>query len=327
MNLLRSKRRELQEEIVFSPVFFLGILLLILSGCDQSFKPVQLSDTVVFSMYGYLDATADTQWVRIAPVRQTVNTPAVIPEMTVILEHVETGDQVVMKDSLFHLVDEFNVVNVYSSELDIQPDQTYRISAERPDGASSRVTVKIPPDYPTPVLYGEGFYEESGNLYMKGLENVSDVIAIWQIEGEVHNVPYRSFVRPYDQAEFGFEFDYSVDIGNRDAMRYIFGEEAPPPYATCLIGREYVDKRQIFIASGGPEWMDGIEGLEDQVYALPQVLSNVENGVGYVIGIVSKTIPFKTCYNEQGEVIACSLEKPVRISTGTISDEARNCID
>ncbi|MEX2344870.1 MAG: hypothetical protein WD604_04600 [Balneolaceae bacterium] len=327
MKFVRSMNRELSKKNVLSPAFFLGFLLLILSGCDETFEPVQNSDTVAFSMYGYLDATADTQWVRVAPLRQTANTPAVIPEMTVTLEHVETGDKVVMKDSLFHLVGDYYAVNVFSDEFDIVPDQTYKIRAERLDGASSQVTVKVPPDYPTPVFIGEGFYEESGNLYLKGLENISDVIAIWQIEGEVHSVPYRSNIREYTEAEFEFEYDYYVGLSNRKVMRYIFGEKAPPPYATCLIGQGYVDKRQIFIALGGPDWIDGTEDLEDQMYALPQVLSNVENGVGYVIGIVSKTIPFKTCYDEQGEAIACPLEKPLRISTGITSEEAASCID
>lgn len=278
-------------------------------------------------MYGYLDATADTQWVRITPLRRTSITPEIVPDMTVTLEHVETGNKVVMKDSLFKLAGDYNVVNAYSSELDVKPDQTYRIRAERPDGASSQVTVEIPPDYPTPVLHGQGFHEESGVLYLKDLENVSDVTAIWQIEGEVHFVPYRFDVQLYNESKFNTEFEHAVRVGNREAMRYIFGKNAPPPYATCLIGSGYVDKRQVFVASGGPAWIDGLAGLEDQVYALPHVLSNVENGVGYVVGIVSKTIPFKTCYDEQGEVIACPLEKPVRNSTGITSEEAASCTD
>lgn len=327
MNLLRSKRHEIQEKSVLGPAFLVFVLLLILSACDQTFDPIKKNDNSVFSMFGYLDATADTQWVRITPLRRTSITPEIVPDMTVTLEHVETGNSVVMKDSLFKLAGDYNVINVYSGELEVRPEQTYRIRAERPDGASSQVTVEIPPDYPTPVLFGEGFHEETGLLYLKDLENISDVTAIWQIEGEVHYVPYRSDVEPYNESKFNTVFEQVVRLGNRDAMRYIFGKTAPPPYATCLIGSGYVDKRQVFVASGGPDWIEGLADLEDQVYALPQVFSNVENGAGYVIGIVSKTIPFKTCYDEQGDVIACPLEKPQRISTGITSEEAASCTD
>ncbi len=35
-----------------------------LTGCEESFQPLQNNnDSGVFSMFGYLDATADTQWV------------------------------------------------------------------------------------------------------------------------------------------------------------------------------------------------------------------------------------------------------------------------
>lgn len=305
MNLLRSGRHDIQVKRVLLPAFLICVLLLILSGCDQTFEPIQNSDSAAFSIYGYLDATADTQWVRVAPVREQVETPQMIPDMEVTLQHVESGNEVIMKDSLFSLAGGFNAVNVYSSEMDIEPDQSYLIKAERPDGATSRVTVNIPSDYPTPVLITAGAYDESGDLFVKGAERIADVISIWEIDGLTYYVPNRAFVREYGPQEY----DYSVGISRRHAMSSIFGEDAPPPYAVDILERRDV-RRQIFIASGGPDWMESIIDLEDQIYALPQVVSNVENGVGYVIGIVSKTIPFKTCYDENGQVTACPVEEP-----------------
>lgn len=58
------------------------------------------NDSVSFSIYGYLDATADTQWVRVAPVRKLLASPVEKPEMMVSLEHLSSGDKVVMSDTL-----------------------------------------------------------------------------------------------------------------------------------------------------------------------------------------------------------------------------------
>ncbi|TVQ04902.1 MAG: hypothetical protein EA359_04905 [Balneolaceae bacterium] len=69
--------------------------------------------------------------------------------------------------------------------------------------------------------------------------------------------------------------------------------------------------RQIFVAQGGPEWNDEIRSLDDLVYILPDSFSNVEGGIGYLVGIVSKSIPYKSCYSE-GEptvLIACPEEQ------------------
>lgn len=69
--------------------------------------------------------------------------------------------------------------------------------------------------------------------------------------------------------------------------------------------------RQIFVAAAGPEWDENITGLDDLEYALPDIASNVESGVGYLIGIASKSIPYKNCYDVEGDVISCPAEQPI----------------
>jgi hypothetical protein len=53
--------------------------------------------------------------------------------------------------------------------------------------------------------------------------------------------------------------------------------------------------RKIFVASAGPEWDEEITSLDQLEYSLPLIHSNVENGVGYMIGIVSKTVDLTDC--------------------------------
>jgi hypothetical protein len=44
------------------------------------------------------------------------------------------------------------------------------------------------------------------------------------------------------------------------------------------------------------EWNEEIIILDDVLYALPEGISNVENGLGYMFGMVSKTIPYESCF-------------------------------
>jgi hypothetical protein len=78
--------------------------------------------------------------------------------------------------------------------------------------------------------------------------------------------------------------------------------------------------RQIFVAAAGPEWDEDIPSFDDLSYALPDAASNVENGVGYVIGIVSKSIPYKNCFDEEGDVVSCPAEQPIFLGSQNVQD-------
>ena len=56
-----------------------------------------------------------------------------------------------------------------------------------------------------------------------------------------------------------------------------------------------MQRRELFVAAGGPDWISDVETLEDFVYALPEGFSNVQNGAGYVVGIASTTITESEC--------------------------------
>ncbi|GAA5520829.1 hypothetical protein LQ318_03755 [Aliifodinibius salicampi] len=217
--------------------------LLIVSGCDQSFQPLKENTQYYFSIYGYLDASADTQWVRVAPARKQLSTDT-IPEMTVTLEEVETGNSSVMHDSLFQPANKFNYINVWTT-MDIKPEHTYRLVVERLADVHWRYYYKINSDgYMRERFFRfrarNWFSEKSPGNYVGRLDPNADHINTPLPEGEV------------------VEFE-----------------------------------RTVFVAAGGPEWNEEIPSIEDLEYALPETASNIKNGVGYMLGIVSKTIPFE----------------------------------
>lgn len=283
--------------------------LLTLTGCDQTFQPLQKNDETPFSIYGYLDASADTQWVRVTPIRDQLNQPPVKPEMQLTLEHIESGNTSALHDSLFLFPDGFHIINAWT-DMDLEPGQHYRLRAERPDGTVSGVTVALPDEFPAPRLQiteGASF----ANLYIEGVDRLVDVqtrtrariLALesgWDFVGVYtisHNLIRKTAPRKYN-----------VQLYKSRVLNYVRGQIPAPPRGELEI---IPLRRQIFVASGGPEWNENLASLNDLEYSLPDNVSNVENGVGYLFGIVSKSIPFKSCFNDQGELIACSEEQPL----------------
>jgi hypothetical protein len=62
----------------------------VVAACDDSFEPIEPSE-LAFSVFGYLDASAGTQWLRVMPIRPVKVTSQDTLAATVTLEHLGTG--------------------------------------------------------------------------------------------------------------------------------------------------------------------------------------------------------------------------------------------
>lgn len=263
-------------------------------------------------MFGYLDASADTQWVRITPVRGQIDLSTNVPDITISLENPETGDLSTFTDSLFLFPDGFHILNAWGTTDMMKPDGSYRLTAERPDGASSSVTITMPPDFPTPRME---IYDvvDIVHLYIDGVENLIDVQVrtrarvISPSAGWDYVDVFRSSQRRIDELEPG---SYLVWMTPGSKFN-VQGQLTEPPAGWDDLEVEYLHS-QVFVASGGPGWREEFKELDDFRYSLPEVISNVENGTGYMFGIVSKSVPFKNCFDNQGEFIACPEEVPLQ---------------
>ncbi|MDX1617622.1 MAG: hypothetical protein R3224_02470 [Balneolaceae bacterium] len=281
--------------------------MLFLAGCNDSFQPFDENTVYNFSMYGFLDASADTQWVRVVPARQEFNMPPTIPEVTVTLEDLQSDSAVVMNDSLKIPGDGFNFLNFWTT-MNIRHGQTYRLTAEGPDGEVSRVTVTIPEMYPTPQLKQQQEYNEpiTFSLEIFDVPKLADVQTWWFLGLFGPNLAERKLItfNYRNVANEVAEGDYTVLIDPEKELEEIERVTLLPPG-----GQIRVLYRQIYVASAGPDWIEGIASLDDPTYSIPNSYSNVENGLGYVIGIDSKVIPYVSCFNEEG-LTPCSEEAP-----------------
>ncbi len=282
--------------------YFFGLLLVSFFAvtCDESFEPREENTEYFFSMYGYLDATADTQWIRLVPVREDFDPKPDQIEAEVIIRNIDTGEQAVMNDSLFNpnpLVVYWN----FWTTMDIEPEHTYEITATLPDGETSSTIVTIPPDFPTPI-YALYFGEEV--LIVRNVKDVADVQSVYRVRETFFNREYIfTFSHIQDSLEsplpneIFFRLDYSRDVG--------------------LMARQFpdtewiIEDQQLFVASAGPEWINLYE-VEEEIYTLAEGVSNIKNGVGFMIGAVTKTVPWEACFSNEGLFTACELETRIR---------------
>lgn len=265
--------------------------VLLTTGCEQTFEPLQENDGHFFSIFGFLDASADTQWVRVTPVKDTIWLDPAQHDYQVTLEEMGTGEVTLMEDSLFNFLNLAYVYNFWTTR-DLEPDKTYKLTATRGDGEASSVSITLPPDYPTPLY-------SSGVLEVEGVERLADVKILYHFLNEVtggikiYPLPklYAANRRPNG--------NYIIYLGDTNRDRDWRTSNFPVEGFTQV-------GRQIYVAAAGPGWPNFVEG---EAAGLPYHNSNVEQGVGFTGGIVSKTLPFRGCLNEFFRPEPCPLEK------------------
>lgn len=266
-------------------------------SCKDSFQALEDNDQYYFSIYGYLDAAVDTQWVRISPAREQIETPADIPDMSVTLENLDTGKIITMNDSLFQ-INGANYLNFWTTES-IENSQRYKLVAERPTGEKSQVTVDIPDEIPVPIVIIQKFFGQPTTYQVIVSDDVyvADVQTKWyvrihypgEVVSKVFTFAHRNTASHTDSYGGAYTYHLSPDEElDEIEKKLVFSAE----------GEVEVIHRQIFVASAGSEWMPEVSSLDDITYSLLETFSNVEKGVGFLTGIDSKYIPFKSCLTE-----------------------------
>ncbi|TVQ04899.1 MAG: DUF4249 family protein [Balneolaceae bacterium] len=293
--------------ILFTFAFSLFTLLI---SCNDTFEPFQENDRYHFSIYGFLDANADTQWVRVSPVREQFEQSDRLPDMNVTIENIDTGEKTTMTNSLVEFRQGFYAANVWS-DFQIEENQTYRLVAERTHGGTSYATVTIPPAFPTPRVFIDIIDDQEPEYFIwidEGVERLADVQSWWYVRIQT----------PFWQEDqlFKFSLKAGAEKTSRDAYRVqIFPDDEIEAIMNQSLTLQdpsaqlIVLHHQIFVASGGPDWDVNITHVDDLVYNLPEGFSNVENGLGYMAGVFSRLIPFKECFDGP-RLVACPEERP-----------------
>lgn len=267
-----------------------------LSGCEEPFQPLEENDEYYYSVYGYLDASADTQWVRIMPVRETTNYSDEPIDAIVTLTDLNTGQEIVMNDSLFRLPQvapgDALVWNFWTT-YDITPSNDYKLTVERSDGAITTTTVNIPDDYPEPEV--DGRY-----VTVTGVEHIAEARLDWTVrdkrDNTIHEFP---ITHTHRLVYYNSSNKYLLRISPNDD----FANEILKTLDAIQTEIEILETTMVIIVAGD-DWIDFAD-LDREVIALPKETSNIENGVGYLVGTVIKRVPFPVCVGDFGEIIEC----------------------
>lgn len=250
---------------------------LVAAACSAEFDP-QVDAGRPYSLWGALDASADTQWVRIGPVRAVVDERAAPLDADVSLLRLSTGGRTAFQDSIFTFETGLRA-NTSWTTGPVLPGESYRIDVVGRDGRQTRATVRVPADYPTPTLT-DGACACPTRVLVSGVERMVDVVAIYRHRetGVVRRFSKRTSVERLADGTFR-------------AAAY-FGDDALEMGADPLAPSAF--EATFLVANGSEDWPAGTLDPEDaETSILLGDSDRIENGVGFVGGTVTKRVPFE----------------------------------
>lgn len=262
---------------------FRGLLLstiFLITACNESFSPLKENDAMVFSMVGVLDINADTQWVRVMPIGKSLLPTDTTSNGTVVrMIRESTGDVTIMNDSLFQFNQDAYVWN-YWTDVPVRPEEYYTIVAESQEGEQSIVTIKTPSIAPMPEVE---FNERFERIQVSGV--VTDTLVVLES---------RYLVQPI--TDMGCSQEMEVVISHMDQVvvrgenqYYLTVENSLALSQEVGVNSMIINRRALVVISATDDWPDGTSLTENEM-ALPDIISNVQNGTGVVAGIARHEI-------------------------------------
>ncbi|MCH8276776.1 MAG: hypothetical protein IIA50_04450 [Bacteroidetes bacterium] len=251
----------------------------LLASCDTSIEPFQEAD-LHFSIWGYLDAGADSQFVRVSPLRRSISLGDQDIDATVLLEDLESGAKTILRDSIFVFGEK--TVHNYWTDVLVEHEKTYRLSVSNSAGDVSDAVVTLPKAFPAPdiaLMGGTGVPPEDTplNIKISGVDRLAAIKIIYQLGTPSDGSPTEYFEVSYlDRVAVWPDFLAVAVIPYDEFFRKTFSKSCP-----------LVSDAWVVVASAGPGWPD-LLNIDDGTLARPDVVTNVNNGVGFIGGISSK---------------------------------------
>ena len=264
-------------------------------GCDTSFEAFEETERA-YSVFGYLDANADTQYVRVEPIQDSTFAGSRALNARVTSTNVETGKTVVWEKRAYQVgVNSVTVRNAVTA-TDFQPEATYRFTVDRKrDGATTSAEVTLPPAFPMPTFANAPDQREDSEdpegptkIVVRGVERLGAVRAHFDFEA---CLPMRGCRRrqrsTYHVTDTTHRSDGAIEVE-------IDWREEIPQEVGATLGRFY--SFSVTVAAVSEDWPDYAEdnppggGPEGQPLPPPGTESNVENGAGFLGGIFTRTV-------------------------------------
>lgn len=250
-------------------------------GCETEFEPFA-ENSSPFSVVGYLDTERDTQFVRVEVLQDGIflgGPQDPLDDVEVVLEHLGTGQRFVMRDSLAR----FGGAVAHNFWAPVTPNvgEPYAITVTYEDGRQSTARVTMPSAFPdpqtgmAPACLLSGCDPTPVPVTITGVERLVAVIVTYTYQPFGGNTACGQVRVGYTNETTLAAEGYRTRI---DWLRDLRAEN--------LFRFETID---LLVVSGDAEWPD-VTTLDPEELFLPQLASNIDNGVGFFGGVTRKTM-------------------------------------
>lgn len=254
------------------------------TGCEDAVRP-SLGIDRPFTMWGLLDPTAGIQAVRVFEIEETIQViqPEAI-DAEVRTMDLETGEEVVWQDSVVNIRDR-GFRHIFWADLEVVHNRRYRMTARRSDGAVSTAEVTVPPPVELEVLPPDtnAVSQILLPLFLHGDPPSLVRIEVWYESIAINSTGTLTIQRPVTLPYTGeprrgpdgttFLIDLREDL---QRIRRVYAENN--------ISAEKIELRsmELRVHIGNAEWTSPIGAFDPEFLVEPGVLSNVENGFGFL---------------------------------------------
>ncbi|MDX1546344.1 MAG: hypothetical protein R3247_05120 [Rhodothermales bacterium] len=263
------------------------LLLLLLAACDPAVNPI-VGEERPFTVWGFLDATADTQRVRVFAVEDrlgdrrggSIDAVVTSTDLTTGAARTWTDEEVTFADG--------TVGHVFWAPFRAQHGHRYRLTVTRSDGAKTTATVSVP--HPVTVEMATSTTQPELPVVIRGTPPQLVGVAV---EYEILTVP-PSFpwppgtpappahtvrvVAPYADVAERIEGGWAVRLDLQRDIPLIRDAVA----ARCLNPDLIALRRARFrFLAADSSWAPPGGDFDPEVLIQPGVFSNVENGFGF----------------------------------------------
>ena len=266
------------------------LIVTILSGCDQSINPI-VGDERPFTIWGYLDAHADIQRVRVFSIEKRLGTDRSGPiDAVVTSKNLTTGKmhtwvhrEITYSDS--------SAGHVFEAKFSAEYEERYRLSVRRSDGAESSAEVTIPPSVEVKLTDERNRVVVPIQIYGKP-PNLVDVSVTYDAITLPPANPWPPGSTTPPAVRLPVEISYS---GKEEptADGWLYEINLREDFATvqeqfelsCL-SRDLIALRRIYFRflAADEQWTPPNKSFDPNLLIEPGAFSNVDNGYGFFGG-------------------------------------------
>lgn len=247
---------------------------LALAACEAPLDPLLPTDAR-YSLSGYLDASADSQWIRVEPLGSVIeSSPAEPLDVVVTLAPVGGGVPDTLAQSVRQTVT--GPAHLFGARARVEPGQTYRVEVRADDGAVTATAVTVP-DSTVVVDVQPGPNNCPVFVFAEGAERLADVQAryvVRDVTGRVRSYRFTHLAAIERVSEEAYQAEvYSGDDTSR----------------MSLASADEIVSAEIVVAVASAEWPETV-GLT--LEAAIGYTGAVQNGFGFVGGVITRRFPF-----------------------------------